>query len=79
MIDRAAEGLSGRKSVGSENVRISFDAALTRYKSTPGSWPATLPFIRVGAAHGEHLFNEIARAIISADSAISTPVIAIRT
>jgi hypothetical protein len=53
-----------------ENVYLMFEQAVTKYNSLPGSLGATLDFRPLAAGYGEHLFNEIARDIISSDIAV---------
>jgi hypothetical protein len=53
-----------------QNVRAMFQRALDYYVATPGAIQARLEFRPLAAAYGEHLFNEIARDIISADIAV---------
>lgn len=53
-----------------ENLEQMFSAAIAAYNSLPGSIPAMLNFRPLSAGYGEHLFNEIARDIISADIAV---------
>ena len=52
------------------NVEEMFRRALNFYNASPGAIQATLDFRVLGAGYGEHLFNEIARDIISADIAV---------
>jgi len=51
------------------NVEEMFRVALRRYSERPDALPARLEFSPLQAGYGEHLFNEIARDIISADIA----------
>lgn len=53
-----------------ENVFRMLQAAVDKYNALPGSLGATLDFRPLAAGYGEHLFNEIARDIISADIAV---------
>jgi len=53
-----------------QNVKSMFDKALEKYNETPGAIQVELNFIPLRAGYGEHLFNEIARDIISADIAV---------
>jgi hypothetical protein len=53
-----------------ENVQGMFRNAVERYNALPGSLGATLDFGPLAAGYGEHLFNEIARDIISSDIAV---------
>jgi hypothetical protein len=50
-----------------ENVRGMFERALRYYNSSPNAFRSKLKFIPLGAGYGEHLFNQIAKDIISAD------------
>jgi hypothetical protein len=52
------------------NVRQCFEQAVTEYNASPRAIQAHLEFTALGAGYGEHLFNDIARDIISADVAI---------
>lgn len=52
------------------NVKATFEAALVEYHERQMGPPVTLKFKVLGAGYGEHLFNEIARDIISADIAV---------
>lgn len=52
------------------NLERMFAEAVAAYNALPGSIPATLNFRALSAGCGEHLFNEIARDIISADIAV---------
>ncbi|MDQ3522820.1 MAG: nucleotide-binding protein [Gemmatimonadota bacterium] len=52
------------------NVRATFEAAVEEYNRLPGAVPASLEYQTLSAGYGEHLFNQIARDIISADIAI---------
>ena len=47
-----------------------FERAVTKYNAQPGALSAILDFRALGAGYGEHLFNEIARDIISSDIAV---------
>jgi hypothetical protein len=53
-----------------ENVKKSFEEAVKEYNSERGHSPVTLNFMNLKAGYGEHLFNKIARDIISADIAV---------
>jgi hypothetical protein len=52
------------------NVKASFEAAIAEYHARQMGPPISLKFKVLGAGYGEHLFNEIARDIISADIAV---------
>jgi hypothetical protein len=52
------------------NLETQFADVLAAYESEPGSDAAALDFVPLKGGYGEHLFNEIARDIISADIAI---------
>ena len=52
------------------NVQSMFERAVEEYNQKPSSLPITLNFQPLVAGYGEHLFNEIARDIISADIAV---------
>jgi hypothetical protein len=52
------------------NVRSTFETAVEEYNRLPGAVTATLEFRTLSAGYGEHLFNQIARDIISADIAV---------
>ncbi len=52
------------------NVDRAFRAAVDQYNRSSGSERVQLVFTALGAGYGEHLFNEIARDIISADIAV---------
>ena len=52
------------------NVERAFQEAVAQYNAVPGTQPIRLIFTALGAGYGEHLFNEIARDIISADVAV---------
>lgn len=52
------------------NVERMFQAAVAAYNVLPNALAATLAFRPLSAGYGEHLFNEIARDIISADIAV---------
>ena len=58
-----------------KNVCFMFERAVTKYNSQPGALSAILDFRALGAGYGEHLFNEIARDIISSILLSSTPPI----
>ena len=53
-----------------QNLKNQILKALNRYNSIPGNNKVTLDFMELGAGYGEHLFNQIARDIISSDIAI---------
>jgi hypothetical protein len=52
------------------NVRSMFERGVEKYNASPGSIQTELSFRPLAAGYGEHLFNEIARDIISADIAV---------
>jgi len=52
------------------NLEDNLQNTIKAYKKLPGSSDVTLSFQPLAAGYGEHLFNEIARDIISADIAI---------
>lgn len=52
------------------NVQAVFEAAVDEYNQEPGHSPISLDFRSLRAGYGEHLFNEIARDIISSDIAV---------
>lgn len=52
------------------NIEGAFVRAVEQYNSEPGAPTAQLRFQALAAGYGEHLFNEIARDIISADIAV---------
>ena len=52
------------------NVKGSFEDAVKQYNSERGHSSITLDFMTLKAGYGEHLFNEIARDIISSDIAV---------
>lgn len=52
------------------NTRNMFEKALAKYNTLHGSYQVVLNFCALNAGYGEHLFNEIARDIISADIAV---------
>lgn len=52
------------------NLEQAFNDAVVAYRELPNAVPATLSFRALSAGYGEHLFNEIARDIISADIAV---------
>lgn len=54
----------------SNNLKNQIQIALDRYNSIPGNNEVILDFKELGAGYGEHLFNQIARDIISSDIAI---------
>jgi hypothetical protein len=51
-------------------LRRDFQAALKDYNREPGHDPVRLTLRSLRAGYGEHLFNEIARDVISADIAV---------
>lgn len=53
-----------------DNLKATIQIAVQDYNADPKSIEISLDFIRLGAGFGEHVFNEIARDIISADIAI---------
>lgn len=53
-----------------KNLENNLQNAIKAYKELAGSSDVTLSFQPLAAGYGEHLFNEIARDIISADIAI---------
>ncbi len=53
-----------------KNVKEMFEKAVAEYNQQTGVVPVTLTFQSLSAGYGEHLFNEIARDIISADIAV---------
>jgi len=52
------------------NAEDMFRKAIEDYCKKPGSIPVRLDFRALSAGYGEHLFNEIAREVISADIAV---------
>ena len=52
------------------NIETSFKLAVSEYNNFPDAIQVTLVFRSLEAGYGEHLFNEIARDIISADIAV---------
>lgn len=52
------------------NIKRKFTFAVSGYNGDPKSINISLEFIKLGAGFGEHVFNEIARDIISADIAV---------
>ena len=52
------------------NVTEMFTEAVNAYNSEPDAPKTKLEFTSLAAGYGEHLFNEIARDIISADIAV---------
>jgi hypothetical protein len=52
------------------NVRGSFERAVVAYNATMGHESVVLNFRALSAGYGEHLFNQLARAIIAADVAV---------
>lgn len=53
-----------------ENIKEDFIKAVDDYNNIPTAVKTELNFVPLGAGYGEHLFNEIARDIISADIAV---------
>jgi|ERR1035437_6172826 hypothetical protein len=53
-----------------KNINDDFIEAVNNYNGLPNAIPITLNFRPLAAGYGEHLFNEIARDIISSDIAI---------
>jgi len=53
-----------------KNVKEMFEEAIKIYKNKVGSFDIELEFITLAAGYGEHLFNKIARDIISSDIAV---------
>ena len=53
-----------------QNVKEMFQNAVEAYKKLPNATTVELIFQPLAAGYGEHLFNEIARNIISADIAV---------
>jgi hypothetical protein len=53
-----------------ENVRVMFQKVVDRYNSTYSDENISLKFTPLHAGYGEHLFNQIARDIISSDIAV---------
>jgi hypothetical protein len=52
------------------NVKATFETAIEEYHKRNMGSPITMKFKSLGAGYGGHLFNEIARDIISADIAV---------
>jgi len=52
------------------NVQHMFEAAVAEYNEQNASYQISLDFRALSAGYGEHLFNEIARDIISSDIAV---------
>jgi hypothetical protein len=52
------------------NVKDMFESAVSEYNELHASYQTALDFRALSAGYGEHLFNEIARDIISADIAV---------
>jgi len=52
------------------NILAMFDKSVMEYNKLTGSSPISLDFQSLAAGYGEHLFNDIARDIISADIAV---------
>ncbi len=52
------------------HIRSMFEVAVADCRAKPGALPIELDFRTLEAGYGEHLFNEIARDIISADIAV---------
>ena len=53
-----------------ENIESNFKQAIEDYRKLPGAYDVELQFQPLVAGYGEHLFNEIARAVISSDIAV---------
>lgn len=53
-----------------ENLRRSFEEAVKLYNQEPGHAEVSLLFVPLRAGLGEHIFNQIARDIISSDIAV---------
>ncbi len=53
-----------------DNVKKTFEEAVKEYNSERGHTPVELQFMTLTAGYGEHLFNKIARDIISSDIAV---------
>ncbi|RII25322.1 MAG: hypothetical protein CXR31_14080 [Geobacter sp.] len=53
-----------------DNIKQAFINAVNTYNKDPKSIQVLLDFVQLGAGFGEHVFNEIARDIISADIAV---------
>jgi hypothetical protein len=52
------------------NIQNQFQEAVSKYNETAVAGPRALEFIALSAGYGEHLFNRIARDIISSDIAV---------
>jgi hypothetical protein len=52
------------------NIERMFEDAVNKYNQMPGSNPVDLDFHPLAAGYGGHLFNEIARDIISSDVSV---------
>jgi hypothetical protein len=52
------------------NIEEMFSVAVDAYNERPGNYPVQLDFKALAAGYGDHLFNEIARDVISADIAV---------
>jgi hypothetical protein len=52
------------------NINKQFENAMNQWNDSPKNKKFKLDFVKLGAGYGEHLFNQIARDIISADIAI---------
>jgi DNA-binding MarR family transcriptional regulator len=52
------------------NIKKMFERTIKNYKKSPTALPVILDFLCLSAGYGEHLFNKIARDIISADIAV---------
>lgn len=53
-----------------QNIEKMFQQAVTQFNQESGNQKIALDFRPLAAGYGEHLFNEIARDIISADIAV---------
>ena len=53
-----------------ENIHMEFKQAIEKYNSQSGKLKIELNFKSLAAGYGEHLFNQIARDIISSDIAV---------
>jgi DNA-binding MarR family transcriptional regulator len=54
----------------SQNVELNFQKAIKKYNEKGGKISVKLNYIPLAAGYGEHLFNQIARDIISSDIAV---------
>ncbi len=52
------------------NIGSTFEQAVEAYNQMPNAIPIQLDYHRLAAGYGEHLFNDIARDIISSDVAV---------